>query len=127
MTPAAKQKYLKIALRLVGVLFLLVYPLTMIWPSGWEWHGGGGAYYLQMIVGVYFVLGIFLIRAANDPAEHTSLVWFTVWSSLVHGLIMGSQAITDPNETGHLVGDVPAILVVAAVLGLLAPRKQSTA
>lgn len=127
MTPAAKERYLKIALRLFGVLFLLVYPLTMIWPSGWEWHGGGGAYYLQMIVGVYFVLGIFLIRAANDPVEHKSLVWFTVWSSLVHGLIMGSQAITDPNETGHLVGDVPAILVIAVVLGLLAPRKQSAA
>jgi len=35
-----KDKYLKMALRLFGVVFLLVYPLSMVWPSGWVWHGG---------------------------------------------------------------------------------------
>lgn len=127
MTAEAKEKYLKLALRLFGVVFLLVYPLSMVWPSGWQWHGGGGIYYFQMIVGVYFVLGIFLIMAANNPAANRSLISFTVWSSVVHALIMGAQAVTDPNETGHLVGDVPALILVAVVLGVLAPRKQVTA
>ena len=120
-----KQKYLRLALRLFGAVFLLVYPLAWIWPSGWQWHGGEGAYYFQMIVGVYFVLGIFLIRASKNPAEHASLIAFTVWSSVVHAGIMAVQAIGDPAERGHLVGDVPALLLVAAVLGYLGSGSQS--
>lgn len=127
MNPEAKEKFLKMALRLFGVVFLLVYPLSMIWPSGWVWHGGEGTYYFQMIVGIYAVLGIFLIISASNPGEHRSLISFTVWSSIVHALIMAAQAIGDQNEHGHLVGDVPALLLVAAVLGYLAPRKDSSA
>ena len=119
MTNEAKEKYLKLALRIFGIVFLLVYPLSMVWPSGWVWHGGDGYYYFQMIVGIYAVLGVFLIIAANNPGEHRSLISFTVWSSVVHALIMAAQAIGDPNETGHLVGDVPALLLVAVVLGYL--------
>jgi FtsH-binding integral membrane protein len=121
-----KEKYLKMALRLFGVVFLLVYPLSIVWPSGWVWHGGEGVYYFQMIVGVYAVLGIFLIMAANNPSENRSLISFTVWSSVVHALIMAVQAFGDQSEHGHLVGDVPALLLVAAVLGYLAPRKNSS-
>ena len=127
VNPDTKEYYLKIALRLFGVIFLLVYPLSMVWPSGWVWHGGEGIYYFQMIVGVYAVLGIFLILAAKDPKEHRSLISFTVWSSVVHALIMAAQAIGDQNEYGHLVGDVPALLLVAAVLGYLTPRRESSA
>jgi len=122
-----KDKLLKMALRLFGVIFLLVYPLSMVWPSGWVWHGGEGVYYFQMIVGVYAVLGIFLIIAAKNPEEHRSLISFTVWSSVVHALIMAAQAIGDQAEQGHLVGDVPALLLVAVVLGYLAPRRESSA
>jgi hypothetical protein len=127
VNPETKENFLKIALRLFGVIFLLVYPLSMIWPSGWVWHGGEGVYYFQMIVGVYAVLGIFLIIAAKNPKEHRSLISFTVWSSAVHALIMAAQAIGDRSEHGHLVGDVPALLLVAAVLGYLAPRKEASA
>ena len=80
-------------------------------------------YYFQMIVGIYAVLGIFLILAANNPAEHRSLISFTVWSSVVHALIMAAQAFGDESERGHLVGDVPALLLVAAVLAYLSPRR----
>ncbi len=124
MDNATKEKVLKLALRLFGVIFLIVYPLGLIWPSGWVWHGGMGHYYLQMIAGIYAVLGIFLITAANNPAAHRSLIAFTVWSSLVHALIMGAQAFGDSNETGHLMGDVPALLLVAAVLWFCSPPKQ---
>ena len=64
--------------------------------------------------------------AAKNPNEHRSLISFTVWSSVVHALIMAAQAIGDKNEHGHLVGDVPALLLVAAVLGYLAPRRESS-
>lgn len=125
MQTEAKEQYLKLALRLFGVIFLLVYPLSMVWPSGWLWHGGEGEYYMQMIVGVYAVLGIFLIIAAKNPGDHRSLISFTVWSSVVHALIMAAQALTDSAETGHLVGDVPALLLVAIVLGYLSPRRAT--
>ncbi len=127
MNPDKKETYLKLALRVFGVVFLLVYPLSMVWPSGWVWHGGDGVYYFQMILGVYAVLGVFLIIAAGNPSEHRSLISFTVWSSVVHAAIMAAQAIGDQNEIGHLVGDVPALFLVAAVLGYLAPKKDSTA
>ena len=125
MTNQSKDTYLRLALRAFGAVFLLVYPISIVWPSGWVWHGGEGYYYFQMIVGIYAVLGIFLILAAKNPVEHRSLIWFTVWSSVVHAVIMAAQAIGDPNETGHLVGDVPALLLVAAVLGFLAPRAKT--
>jgi hypothetical protein len=118
-----KKNLLKLALRVFGVVFMLVYPLSMIWPSGWQWHGGEGQYYFQMIVGIYAVLGIFLILAATNPVQHRSLISFTIWSSVVHAAIMAVQAFGDPNETGHLVGDVPALILVAVVLGYLMPRR----
>jgi hypothetical protein len=80
-----------------------------------------------MICGVYAVLGIFLIRAANDPAANRSLIAFTIWSSVVHAAIMGVQAFVGPHEMGHLVGDVPALLLVAVVLGALSRSKTSAA
>lgn len=127
MDSQARESYLKLALRVFGVIFLLVYPISIVWPSGWVWHGGEGEYYFQMIVGVYAVLGIFLIIAGKNPQEHRSLIWFTVWSSVVHALIMAAQAFSDSTETGHLLGDVPALLLVAIVLGVLTPRREAAA
>ena len=124
MTVTQKDKLLRFALTAFGVIFCLIYPVGMVWPSGWVWHGGHGQYYLQMICGVYAVLGIFLIAAARDPESNRSLISFTIWSSMVHAGIMAAQAIQDGHELGHLTGDVPALLLVAAVLGFLSPAKQ---
>ncbi len=115
-------RYLRIALVVVGIAFLLIYPLTKIWASGWIWQPDQSES-LQMIIGVYATLGIFLLWASRKPEAHLSLIWFTVWSSAVHGLIMAVQAVIDPAERGHLVGDVPALILVAIVLGFLAPRE----
>jgi hypothetical protein len=70
------------------------------------------------------VLGAFLIAAAKDPSKHLSLISFTVWSSIVHAGIMAAQAIGDGHETGHLIGDVPALLLVAGVLWYLNKEKE---
>jgi hypothetical protein len=116
-------KYLRIALQLVGVTFIFgIYALTLVWPSGWSWHTGHTPHYLQMILGVYATLGIFLLFASRDPLAHLSVIWFTVWSSVVHAAIMAAQALANPEHMGHLWGDVPALLIVAAVLAFLTPR-----
>lgn len=120
---ANRRTYLQLALAVFGVVMLLLYPLMQLWPSGWAWTPGQHEYE-QMIVGVYATLGVFLLLAARRPEAHTSLIWFTVWSSAVHGGIMAVQAAVDPSEHGHLAGDVPALLLVAVALGLLAPRRS---
>jgi uncharacterized membrane protein len=117
-----KPRYLQIALVIVGIAFLLIYPLTKIWASGWVWQPDQSES-LQMIIGIYATLGVFLLWASRKPEIHLSLIWFTVWSSAVHGLIMAVQAVIDPAEHGHLVGDVPALILVAIVLGFLASRE----
>ena len=55
-----------------------------------------------------------------------SLIWFSVWSSLVHGGIMAIQSLANPEHVGHLLGDVPALLLVAVVLASLTPRGAKT-
>ena len=122
MADADRTKYLRIALLLVGLIFTVgIYPLTILWPAGWSWHVGPSDY-LQMILGIYATLGVFLLIASRNPLAHLSLIWFTVWSSIVHGGTMAVQAVTNSQHRGHLWGDVPALFVVAILLALLTPR-----
>jgi len=122
MAESDRTKYLRIALLLVGVIFIVgIYPLTIIWPSGWSWHPGQSDY-LQMILGIYATLGVFLLIASRKPLANLSLIWFTVWSSVVHGGIMAVQSFANSENMGHLWGDVLALFVVAAVLAVLTPR-----
>ena len=122
MTDIDRIRYLRFALLLVGLVFLFgVYPLTIVWPSGWAWHTGQSEY-LQMILAIYATLGVFLMLASRDPLAHRSLIWFTVWSSVVHGAVMAVQAIVYPQHIGHLWGDVAALFVVAGALAFLMPR-----
>ena len=115
----SSNRLLSAALIAFGAIFCIVYPLAIVWPSGWAWHQGSPASndYFMMIVGIYATLGVFLILAARNPAANASLIWFTVWSSIVHALIMAWEAMRNPMMNGHLTGDVPALLLVAAVLG----------
>jgi hypothetical protein len=116
-----RENLLRIALVAFGATFMLVYPLAIVWPSGWAWHAGAPyeSQYFMMIVGVYATLGVFLINAARNPQAHASLIWFTVASSVVHALVMAGQSLQMPEHGGHLLGDVPALLIAAAVLAAL--------
>ena len=122
MSDANRLLYLRIALIVIGLLCLFgFYPLTIVWPSGWAW-GHGHSHYLLMIIGLYATLGVFLLIASRNPYANKSLIWFTLWSSVVHGGIMAAQSFEGPQNMGHLWGDVAALLVVAAALALLMPR-----
>jgi hypothetical protein len=115
-------KFLQLALAVFGAIFLLVYPLAVVWPSGWAWHAGAPyeSQYFIMIVGLYFTLGVFLLNAARNPRANVSLIWFTVVSSVVHAVIMAVQSFGHGgHHTGHLWGDVPALILVAVVLSAL--------
>src|SRR5262249_3071697 len=99
-------RLLQTALAVFGATFLLIYPLTIVCPSGWAWHAGAPyeSQYFMMIVGVYATLGVFLLIASRNPQAHRSLIWFTVWSSVVHGGIMAVQSMP-AGHSGHRVGD----------------------
>jgi len=118
MSAETRLLYLRVALIVFGLIAIALEPISIVWPSGWSW-GHGHSHYWMMIVGIYATLGVFLILASRDPDANKSLIWFTVWSSAVHGAIMAWQSFDDPAERGHLLGDVPALFVVAIVLGVL--------
>ncbi len=123
-----RERALQVVLILVGLIFLVgVYPLMMfLWPSGWRWQPHQPEYE-QMILGVYATLGVFLLIASRRPAENRSLIAFTAWSSLVHAGIMTVQALQNAAEHAHLLGDVPALIIVGIALIALAPPKATSA
>ena len=123
MSQQSRDQYLRIALVVFGLIFLVgVFPLMRLWPSGWRWIPNQSNYE-QMILGVYATLGIFLLLASRAPGRNRSLILFAAWSSLVHGGIMAVQALRDTTQMGHMMGDVPALVLVGVVLLALAPSE----
>jgi hypothetical protein len=119
--PTLPYKLLQVALVVSGAACISLYPLALVWPSGWAWHHGAphDSLYFMMIVGIYATLGVFLLNAARRPEANASLIWFTVVSSVVHAAIMAVQSFGAGHHMGHLAGDVPALLVVAVALAVL--------
>jgi peptidoglycan/LPS O-acetylase OafA/YrhL len=116
---------LRVALVALGSVSIALGPLMLLWPAGWRWEPHH-VHYEQMMVGIYFTLGVFLLLAAREPLRHVSLIWFAVWLSIVHGSIMAVQALAGSPHRGHLLADVPALFIAAAVLGTLAPRRAAS-
>jgi hypothetical protein len=121
MTSSHSYRLLQVALIAFGLVMILLYPLAVVWPSGWAWHAGAPyqSDYFMMIVGLYVTLGAFLCNAARRPEANISLIWFAVCSSVVHAAIMAVQSLGSGHHMGHLWGDVPALLLVAIVLPVL--------
>ncbi len=125
MNETTRMKYLKLALQLFGAIFVFgIYIMMLIWPEGWAWEPRQPEYE-QMIMGMYVVLGVFLILAAKDPIANKSLIWFTIWCSMVHAAIMLVQALRDDADRTNLIGDIPALFLVAIVLWILMPRSTA--
>ena len=121
----AKIRKLKFALFILGLSFLGgIYPLTVLWPSGWGWHMDASALYVQILTGVYATLGICLLFAALDPIRHISLIWFTIWSNIVHAMIMVVQVCLNPPQIRYFYIDIPVVLFFALILVLLMPKGQ---
>ena len=108
---------LRIVLGVVGVLFLASgYPGVLFIREDPA---------LSMMFSLYVTLGVFLLLAILNPAEHRSLIAFTAWSSLAHAVVMGFQAMRGMVAHVELIG-VALLLVIGIVLFVLAPRKESS-
>lgn len=111
--------YLRYALFIFGLMFIFtLYPLMQLWPSGWRWIPPQYEYE-QMIVAIYATLGVFLIRASKNPLDNISLIWFTIWSSIVHASVMLFHVYFEPHQYPHLFGDIPVLYMIAIILAYL--------
>jgi hypothetical protein len=112
-----KELALKIVLTIVGLIFVaLAMPMVMFMRQEPA---------LAMMLSLYVTLGVFLLLAIRNPSQNRSLISFTAWSSLVHAVVMGGQALHDIVARGELIG-VAVLALIGVVLIALAPEKQSS-
>jgi len=116
-----RERALKIVLVLVGLLFLAgIYPLTMsLWKMNESDYGD------DMMLSLYFALGIFLLMAVRNPSANRSLIAFAAWSSFAHGAVMAVLAVHIASERGGLLSAVAGLVIIGVALILLAPAKPS--
>ena len=111
-----RERALKVVLVVVGLLFVLTaYPMVVFIRQEPA---------LSMMLSLYVTLGVFLLLAVRNPSAHRSLILFTAWSSLVHAVWMGYQAMAGMVERGELIG-VGVLAVIGVALVALAPAKQA--
>ena len=118
-----RERALKAALIMVGLLFSAgIYPLTLsLWKMNQSDYGD------DMMLSLYFALGIFLLMAVRNPSANSSLIAFAAWSSFAHGAVMAVLAFKLPSERAGFFGAVAVLVVIGVVLIALAPAKQPVA
>ena len=104
-------------LRIFGLAFIFIIPIMKLdLFGGWAWSPAQWEYEL-MIQGIYMTLGIMMIISAKNPVKNSMFIWFVVWSSVVHAVIMAYQAAIAADEMGHFIGDIPVLIILALLLG----------
>jgi uncharacterized membrane protein YoaK (UPF0700 family) len=116
-----RERALKVVLVLVGLLFsAAIYPVTMsLWKMNESDYGD------DMMLSLYFALGIFLLMAVRNPSANRSLIAFAAWSSFAHGAVMAVLAVHLANERRDLLSAVAVLVFIGVALIALAPAKQS--
>ena len=116
-----RERALKVVLVLVGLLFSAgIYPLTMsLWKMNESDYGD------DMMLSLYFALGIFLLIAVRNPSANRSLIAFAAWSSFAHGAVMAVLAVHIASERVSLLTAVAVLVIIGVVLIALAPAKQT--
>src|ERR1700686_4034058 len=116
-----RERALKVVLVLVGLLFsAAIYPVTMsLWKMNESDYGD------DMMLSLYFALGIFLLMAVRNPPANRSLIAFAAWSSFAHGAVMAVLAVHIASERVSLLTAVAVLVVIGVALIVLAPAQQS--
>lgn len=105
------------AIKTEGVLFSVFWLLAYTMKFGMVWHDAGPpfgpttfSWYFNMILAVYAVLGLYMVRAGDDPSNNKSLIGFVIWSSVAHFIVLVLCVIFDdtPSYGGPAMGfDIP--------------------
>jgi uncharacterized protein DUF6632 len=125
MNEEKRTLWLRIVMIATGAFLVLLLPFMFdLWPGGFRWaHPSMHPPYERMIIAVYWSLGVCLLVASRDPARHAILIDFTILSSILHGAVMTYDSFAQDQEMTHLVGDVPILFGLAALLVWLHPRR----
>ena len=115
-----RERALKIALVLVGLLFLAgAYPLTTS-----LWHGDASVSEGdKMMLSLYVTLGVFVLLAARKPSANRSLIAFTAWSSFAHAVVMTALGFQIASERRDFLFGSAVLAVIGVALIALAPAK----
>jgi len=115
-----RERGLKIALVLVGLLFLAgAYPLTTS-----LWHGDASVSEGdKMMLSLYVTLGVFVLLAARNPSANRSLIAFTAWSSFAHAVVMTTLGFQIASERRDFLFGSAVLAVIGVALIALAPAK----
>ena len=116
-----RERALKVVLGVVGLLFsAAIYPLIMSLLKLNKSDYGD-----DMMLSLYFALGIFLLMAIGSPSANRSLIAFAAWSSFAHGAVMTVLAVHIPNERAGLLAAVAVLAIIGVALIALSPPKQT--
>lgn len=98
----------------VATGYILVRSLLGQWPMS---QGD------QMILAIFFPIGVFLLLAVPNPAANRTLILAVAWSNLCHAGVMALQGLQHPNQSPS---DPLGLAIMAMIsIGLigLAPRR----
>jgi hypothetical protein len=129
-----RQRALKIALVLVGLLFsAVVVPMVIMVRIVLQPHNESALPRAintaneAMMLSLYATLGVFLLLAARDPSAHRSMIAFAAWSSFAHAAVMAVMSIQVPAARTEWLITAVALGIIGALLIVLAPGKQTAA
>jgi hypothetical protein len=114
-----RERILQVVLVIVGVFFLT----SLYLMAKWLWipaHADA-----NMLLSLYFALGVFLLLAVRRPSEHRSLIAFAGWANVAHGLVMSLMAIRLTADRGELMFATLLCLVVGVPLIVLTPARAA--
>ena len=112
-----RQLALRIALALVGLLYLL---------ASYDVSTSANRPSDEMLAGVYALMGVFLLLALRNPAANRSLIVFSACSSLLHAAVVVVNVYLNVTPRGELLRVVVPLVVIGVGLIMLAPLKQTS-
>lgn len=98
----------------VGTSYLLVRSLLGQWPMS---QGD------QMILGIFFPIGVFLLLAVRNPAANRTLILAVAWSNLCHAGVMAIQGLQHPDHSPSDPLGLAILAIISVGLIALAPRR----
>ena len=121
-----RERALQVVLVVVGAFYSFWGYLLFdsLWHSRWLGHSD----VMPMFLSLNTVLGIFLLLAVKQPAQHRSVIAYGAWSSLGHAFTMTIQS-AEAAARGMHRKDGPWDIVIFTIVGIvilaLLPPKQS--
>lgn len=119
-----RERALQVVLVLAGLFYFgwVYFLFVALWHSSWlqGYHEA-----LPMFLSLNIVLGVCLLLAVKQPAQHRALIVYGAWSSLAHAFTM---AIQTGEAWSHGIRRSPVDVVLIGIIGVallaLLPAKQ---